>query len=682
MSQHGHLHRRNGPLNLRDPEPVPEPAPQNVVTSVLYVTAPQTFAGPAAYSTPNVNLGPPLQPSARPSVQAQPSIQPSPQPSFQPSEIISPSVGPSSILPPPVSSPGPSSIVSAAPSSNFNPAPIATSPNGSPSSTATANGASASPTDGASQSTGMTGGQKAGMVFGILIAIAAVLGLILFFFRRHKKQQAEKYGKMNDDRDNMEKSHFSMDGSTTYGGRAASVRTTKTASTAPRLSLRPVTQFLPNLAGDRKSGNPLAQTNGNALTPMTAQKPHAAPSRDMQHLNVDYGRNHTAQDPANPFGSHAEPSNHSTPAPSYTSTNGMPSGSAPVVAPVAPVASAAQVIPRKEAPALSGPELAAAMLTGTAAGTAVGAGLVAAAAAPSTPEKKREPSPAPAPKPEPITTSPPEMQRSPSPEAVTSPAGTVFSTMSEVPPTPIMAAGGPSAPQSAVHRVQLDFIPSMEDELELRAGQLVRLLHEYDDGWALCTRMDRSQQGVTPRTCLSTRPVKPRPMGPPGGPGSRGPSPGMRGPQGRPMGPPMGPGYRGPPPRPSSPSGGRNSPGPYGPPPIGRNSPGPYGPPSNGRNSPGPYGASSGRNSPGPQGRPQGQSPAGRARAGSNASQMSGPPRHGPGYGPGPGPSRMNPHSNSPPNPQRIPTILRAASPGPGGREQLPSRKPVPGQAI
>jgi hypothetical protein len=34
-----------------------------------------------------------------------------------------------------------------------------------------------------------------------------------------------------------------------------------------------------------------------------------------------------------------------------------------------------------------------------------------------------------------------------------------------------------------VHRVQLEFKPSMEDELELKSGQLVRMLHEYDDGW-------------------------------------------------------------------------------------------------------------------------------------------------------------------------------------------------------
>ena len=70
-----------------------------------------------------------------------------------------------------------------------------------------------------------------------------------------------------------------------------------------------------------------------------------------------------------------------------------------------------------------------------------------------------------------------------------SPAGTEFSMSSESASTPtqtaqgaaIAAAGGPT--NSAVHRVQLDFKPSMDDELELRAGQLIRMLHEYDDGW-------------------------------------------------------------------------------------------------------------------------------------------------------------------------------------------------------
>ena len=40
-----------------------------------------------------------------------------------------------------------------------------------------------------------------------------------------------------------------------------------------------------------------------------------------------------------------------------------------------------------------------------------------------------------------------------------------------------------SAERNNIHRVHLDFLPSMDDELELHAGRLVRMLHEYDDGW-------------------------------------------------------------------------------------------------------------------------------------------------------------------------------------------------------
>lgn len=124
-----------------------------------------------------------------------------------------------------------------------------------------------------------------------------------------------------------------------------------------------------------------------------------------------------------------------------------------------------------------------------------------------------------------------------------SPAGSQFSMQSVspgsvVPPSPgalaIAAAGGPA--NTSVHRVQLDFKPTLEDEMGLRAGDLVRLIHEYDDGWALCIRLDRSQQGVVPRTCLSTRPVKPRQPGRPESPASPR-SPGLLGPRYRPQSP-------------------------------------------------------------------------------------------------------------------------------------------------
>ena len=70
------------------------------------------------------------------------------------------------------------------------------------------------------------------------------------------------------------------------------------------------------------------------------------------------------------------------------------------------------------------------------------------------------------------------MPKNPVSPAASSPAVSEFSQTSM---TAGAVANGP--PPSNVHRIQLDFKPSMDDELGLRAGQLVRLLHEYDDGW-------------------------------------------------------------------------------------------------------------------------------------------------------------------------------------------------------
>lgn len=67
---------------------------------------------------------------------------------------------------------------------------------------------------------------------------------------------------------------------------------------------------------------------------------------------------------------------------------------------------------------------------------------------------------------------------------------------------------------------------------------------------ALCVRLDRSQQGVAPRTCLSARPVKPRPangsprMGPNGRPMTPNDGRPMSPAQSRPMSPAGGPGAR------------------------------------------------------------------------------------------------------------------------------------------
>lgn len=49
--------------------------------------------------------------------------------------------------------------------------------------------------------------------------------------------------------------------------------------------------------------------------------------------------------------------------------------------------------------------------------------------------------------------------------------------------------------------VKCTFIPSLPDELEISTGETVRVLSEYDDGWALCVN-SRGEQGMVPLECL------------------------------------------------------------------------------------------------------------------------------------------------------------------------------------
>lgn len=167
---------------------------------------------------------------------------------------------------------------------------------------------------------------------------------------------------------------------------------------------------------------------------------------------------------------------------------------------------------------------------------------------------------------------------------------------------------------------------------------------------ALCIRLDRSQQGVAPRTCLSARPVKPRPVA------DRSPAP---------RGPPPAAMFGSPVARPTSPAGGRGSPGPYSRDPRSM-SPPPR--PVQRSMSPGPYGG-------GPE-RPS-MPPPGTKRRSNSASQVR-ERRNSP-----PGPSPMNPNAN---NMQRIPLQLQAVTaPGqliPSSQPPAGLRKPVPGQAM
>jgi len=451
----------------------------------------------------------------------------------------------------------------------------------------------------------------AGIVIGVLAGVLTIFVLAWALFNRRRKQMERKRMAEEDD----EKIH----GPINPFADSAAIRT---PTTAPRLSLRPVTQFLPTFPERRISRGANMMLNAE---PQGQQSPLHKPAgasaweRPTLSSTTHGGAWDRAGTPSNPFGDNQRIPEEterdfanntrpmSPPSPPHASAS-LAVTSNPSPEPVSPIDGSSQEFPTGAAGA-------------GAAATGAAAGLIRKASI-----RKDLPRPLDLTMP-----MPPAMSGAPLPP---SPAGTEFSMHSVTPGQPlgpsssaaaIAAAGGP--PQSTVHRVTLDFKPTLEDEMGLNAGQLVRLLHEYDDGWALCIRLDRSQQGVVPRTCLSTRPVKPRP--PPGG---------HRG--GPPVNPSRNNGYR-----PHQGMGPRNGPppnnGPYGRPQS------PYGRPPSSQSSVGgrPMSAAGGGRPMSPYGAARPASPAGPGRAMSP--------------GPGPGPAH------------------RSQSPGPRyqqqGRPQSPS---------
>ncbi|ROT42174.1 hypothetical protein SODALDRAFT_9123 [Sodiomyces alkalinus F11] len=492
----------------------------------------------------------------------------------------------------------------------------------------------------AGEGSGTSAATTAGIVIGVLAGLLFI-GLAAFLlFRRRKKQL--KHQQMTEDDEKANPPFVSVTPASPPSP------TTRSDPRAPRLSLRPVTQLFPNFNFDKRAskGANIALSPAAAAAGGVAAAPGLTPwDRPMTSESTD---------PNNPFGQQAErvPSPVAEDPFNPPAEKPLPPGPSHQFAPAAPQGS-----PATDSHAITTDNA----TTATSAASVTAAGVAAAAVAAGTLTRKASTRNG-GPKAVDLTLPPPLSEVPPSP------AGTEFSINSEGPgqsiphstsAAAIAAAGGPA--NSTVHRAQLDFKPTLEDEMELRAGQLVRLLHEYDDGWALCIRLDRSQQGVVPRTCLSTRPVKPRPQnsgprGPPGPPRGPGPHhhPGQRpmpGPHG-PHGPYSGPPRSGPGSGPQSPMRPMQGPGrPASP--AGRR---PASPSSARGMSPGPrYQGPPGPRPQSPSGTGRSQSPAGVAR--------------------NPQPTRMSP-TGSPPQQYQQP-VPRAGPPtGPV------ERKPLPGQAL
>ncbi|KAL3427486.1 hypothetical protein PVAG01_00995 [Phlyctema vagabunda] len=610
------------------------PEPAQTLVSIVYVTASPTFTGAiAGYTTIGANDDdtPTTEAAAKSSTSE----------ILRPSKSKSAAAVQSSIL---IASSSPTSLASVVRSSSSSTPSVILAPTTSiastiallaatgstttsrsssrTASTAAASAASASSTASADADQGMSTGGKAGLAFGVICLVGVALALALFFFR--KRKNALKHEQLDNEKNDIFAGNSAA-------ARAASVRTANTASAAPRLSLRPITQNFAMFGAEKRA------SRGNGLDQATSQ----ASINQNTVAKAPQTTQAQEQNKSNPFGNHAETIDP-------VNTNGPPA--------VEGMSADGKIV----------------------AGSAIGVATTTAAAttlARGASKRGNGPKPLDFTKPMPM----------PMPQRAVSPAGTEFSMSSEkdasAQSTPtgaaIAAAGGP--PNTAVHRVQLDFKPSMEDELELKAGQLIRLLHEYDDGWALCIRLDRSQQGVVPRTCLSTRPVKPRPQQN----GPRGPPPGMRVPtqnQG-----PMSPGMQGPPSAASTFSSGPRTP-------MGNLAPRPMTPNGNQNRPMNPNGnqnrpmtPNGNQNRPmtpngGPQYTPQTPKAQGQGRVRSPTVTQGQAPRV------QPGPSPMNPVEAAPaPYPDSRPSTPQAQehkeSPPPAAPSAV-ERKPVPGQAL
>ncbi|RAK98566.1 SH3 domain protein [Aspergillus ibericus CBS 121593] len=339
---------------------------------------------------------------------------------------------------------------------------------------------------------GLSGGAKAGIAIGVLLGVGLIAGLIFFWMR--KKKQGEELA-------NNEADDEKYWGSDVLAPPSPPPKPEPvTSPNPPQLNVRPVTQFAP-----------FASEFGDGFTSLSTvgEEPAIASSETgTRSLTGNSSPIHTPQSSSassNPFNDPVDPFNSPSEAPS-------------------PSRSVAQSSSVSEESTVSGSAPEVTTATGIVA-TGVVAGATAAAVAGSSASDKGLPT-----RPESFT-SHASSESDPFSHGPVSPVSPVNANTVPVPTAPTVAAAplaapmGPGPAPSNVHRVHMDFVPSMADEMELRAGDLVRLLHEYDDGWALCIRMDRSQQGVVPRSCLSSRPLKLRPGPPPGAaPGPRGPS--------------------------------------------------------------------------------------------------------------------------------------------------------------
>jgi hypothetical protein len=311
---------------------------------------------------------------------------------------------------------------------------------------------------------GMSTGAMAGLVLGILLGIGALLVGILLVYRRKKKQMLATA------QDNEKTDMYNAPPPPPAQVRTApapipqlavqsapSIQSERSAAAAPRLSLRPVTQFDPAFDNSKSGSNLLGvvpPTPSKELPdrPRSAwERPGAANVSPTENPFND--PNHSGPLSANPFGNNAAVDATQSKIPD-TPPNASPLHSSK---PSADFANPGRAITDAD-------------IDPVAAATAMASVPPPTQQLPATPSINAASNGVP---PSPAWTEDFPASPGPAPSGPPPVAGAVVGGQSNG------SAPGPNN----VHRVQLDFNPTMQDELGLKAGQLVRMLHEYDDGW-------------------------------------------------------------------------------------------------------------------------------------------------------------------------------------------------------
>lgn len=348
----------------------------------------------------------------------------------------------------------------------------------SQSSSTNTSSAAAGVTDG-----GMSGGAKAGVAIGVILGLGLIAGLVFFLIRK-KKQSQENV-------DNEKTNNFGP-GFVGAGAAVAGNRSEKPMANAPRLDVRPTTAFfMPNRTSQMAKS--LSGT-GNLMSEQNNTPAKSGWDRPM---------NQNSNSAANPFTDNAAPVSPVSPIDPVNARGPaqMNGAGIAIAAGAAGAAVGAAAANRSNSPVNGQNGAVGAVIKGPVRSTSRGG------ANPRSPIQGLGPF---------SDAARTDGGAQGTPQFVQS-GGTpmpLSGVIEEGGPLSPKSAGFPGSPQAPVvvgaatgaaigaangnelplYRVHLDFSPSMPDELRVRAGEIVRLLKEFDDGWVSPPFLDYSQK--------------------------------------------------------------------------------------------------------------------------------------------------------------------------------------------